>query len=253
MSTVLCTGGFLALCQARLGSSRLPGKVLMDIAGRTLLERVAERMQRIAGLDGWAILTSELPSDDPIADYCGAREWTCWRGSERDVLDRYARAARALGARHVLRVTADCPFLSWEQAARVLRRHLEAHNDYTHNLTCWGSGLPIGTGVEAIDCAALERADREGRAPAQREHVTEYLYEIREQLRFECVRAPAELARPDYRLTVDYAADLELARRLCSRAAAEDAHGPVALARCIEILDREPALARANLPAGLAA
>lgn len=129
----------VALIQARMGSTRLPGKVLMRIGERSLLERVVERVERMQTLSAWAVITSDLAADDAIVTLCRTRGWQCLRGSALDVCDRYHAAAAAMQAEHVVRVTADCPLLCWEQGDRVVDAHLVDRNDYTHNLTCWAA------------------------------------------------------------------------------------------------------------------
>jgi spore coat polysaccharide biosynthesis protein SpsF len=230
----------VALIQARMGSTRLPGKVLMRIGERTLLERVVERVARMQTLSDWAVITSDLASDDAIVALCRARGWQCLRGSALDVCDRYRSAAAATRAEHVVRVTADCPLLCWEQGDRVVDAQLIDRNDYTHNLTCWGSGLPIGTGLEAMRAEVLERAWREGHEPHHREHVTEWIYEQRAQFSFARVDAPAALRRPDYRLTIDHPHDLEFVRRIqCSSAGAS---GCAALREVVACIDADGGL-----------
>jgi spore coat polysaccharide biosynthesis protein SpsF len=232
----------VCLIQARMGSTRLPGKVLMNIGARTLLERVAERVARMRSLHAWAVITSTLAEDDVIEAACARAGYACLRGSALDVLDRYHSAAGVLGAAHVVRVTADCPLLDWEQGDRVVETQLAQRNDYTHNVTCWGSGMPIGTGLEVMRAEILARAWREGKAPGHREHVTEWIYEQRAALRFARVDAPAESWRPDYRLTIDYPADLELVRRVQLKTGG--AVDCVRLADAIACIDRDLGLAR---------
>ena len=122
----------IAVVQARMGSTRLPEKVLRDVAGEPLLARVAARVMRMEGIDAWLVATSTEAGDDAPSAFCGERGWDCFRGSEDDVLDRFRSAALSRAADHVLRVTADCPFLSWEEAGRAIARHL-------------ASGMPIPT------------------------------------------------------------------------------------------------------------
>src|SRR3954469_23357673 len=102
----------LAVVQARMGSSRLPGKVLMPLAGRPVLDHVVTRVSAAERIDGVVVATSDLPGDDLIEDYCKARGWTCVRGSESDVLSRFALAVRDSDAGIVARVTSDCPLFS---------------------------------------------------------------------------------------------------------------------------------------------
>ena len=242
----MSSGKIIAILQARTGSTRLPGKVLMPIGERAMLARVVERIQRMRTLDGFVIATSVAASDASIAQMCALENWPCFRGPEHDVLERYLRAAQALGASNVVRITADCPLFSWQQADRLVAQHIASGSDYAHNLTCWGSGLPLGCGVEVFTIGALGRAWTDGRAPHHREHVTEYVYEHPERFAIEMLRAPDELQRPDYRLTVDTLEDLRLIRRIHESVAAPD--GVVDLREAIVLLDRNPALAGSNIP-----
>ncbi|HLW95381.1 MAG TPA: NTP transferase domain-containing protein, partial [Solirubrobacteraceae bacterium] len=110
----------LAFVQARMGSTRLPGKVLEPLAGRPSLLRIVERLERARGLDGVAVLTSVADGDDAIAELCEREGVTCLRGSENDVLARYQGAAEALGPEFVVRVTADCPLVDPQVIADLL-------------------------------------------------------------------------------------------------------------------------------------
>ena len=230
-----------AIVQARMGSTRLPGKVLADIDGRPLLARVLDRIRGARRVDEVVVATSAGVADDPIAELCSREGWACFRGSEEDVLDRYHGAAVAHGADHVVRVTADCPFVSPVEIDRVVARHLEAEADYTHSLTIWGSGMPLGTGVEVFTLGCLERSWREGLEPHHREHVDEYVGDHPELFHVERVDAPPELRRPSYRLTVDEPADLELAQALYGRLG-----GAFELVDVVRLLDADPALAALN-------
>jgi spore coat polysaccharide biosynthesis protein SpsF len=234
----------VAIVQARMGSGRLPGKVLADVMGEPLLAHVVARANAVDGVHRVVVATSSDAGDDPIAALCDALAWECFRGSENDVLDRFVQAARHYGASHVLRITADCPFVSPQEADKVIAHHLALGADYTHNLTVWGSGLPLGVGSEIFTCALLERSWREGLLAHHREHVDEFAYERREELRFERVLAPAHLHRPELRLTVDTAVDLDLTRRVYA-----ELHNPPALvdvAAVVELLDRRPELGTLN-------
>ena len=207
-----------------------------------MLERVVERAERIVGIDAVVVATSTSPDDDPIAELCRRRGWSSFRGALLDVLDRYVSAANACRASNVLRITADCPVFTWEEAGRVVRAHSDTGGDCTHNLGTFGSGLPLGTAVEAFTTRVLEASAREGREPRHREHVDEYVYDHPDRFRITCIVAPPVLAR-DYRLTVDEPADLELIRLVYDRL------GPasgVSLQEVISLLDANPELARVN-------
>lgn len=228
-----------------MGSSRLPGKVLMDLAGETVLGHVVRRASTIVGVDEVVVATSELAKDDAIAALCEERAWPCLRGSESDVLDRYYRAALAWDADQVVRVTADCPLLCPVEAARVIARQLDSGAACSHNLTIFGSGMPLGAAVEIFTFDALEASWREGREPHHREHVDEFVYEHPERFRTELVRAPAHLRRPTYRLTVDTAEDMELLRRIHAEFG-DGGNVAIPLAEVVALLDRRPDLLKIN-------
>jgi spore coat polysaccharide biosynthesis protein SpsF len=204
----------VAVIQARMGSSRLPGKILKDIAGEPMLSWVVIRARAIAGIDDVVVATTNRPEDDLVIELCEERGWTSFRGDAVDVLDRHVQAARRAGAEHVMRITSDCPLVCVTEGQRVLRRHLDAGADFTHNLPQWGGGMPLGTAVEVFSIAALERTWRESSAPYHREHVDEYLADHRSSFDFLTVPAPDDLFFPDVRLTVDTKADLDLIRAI---------------------------------------
>jgi spore coat polysaccharide biosynthesis protein SpsF len=234
----------VAVVQARMGSTRLPGKILADINGEPMLAHVMRRTIAIPSVDVAVVATSALPGDDSVAEISGDNNWPCVRGSEADVLDRYHRAARLHGADHVLRVTADCPLLCVQEAATVIDRHLSSGNDYTHNLTVWGSEMPLGTGTEIFTFEALDRSWREGHEPHHREHVDEYVGEHPELFRIELVTAPTQLRRSDYRLTVDTSDDLVLIRRIYAEVPAR--HGLIEVADVVAFLDDHAEIASIN-------
>jgi spore coat polysaccharide biosynthesis protein SpsF len=234
----------VALVQARMGSSRLPGKVLRELGGQTVLEQVIARSRAIPGVDGVVVATSTLAGDDPLQELSTRRGWALFRGSESDVLDRFYRAAIEHRAAHVLRVTSDCPLLAIEEAGAVIARHLATGAAYTHGITVWGSGMPLGTGAEIMTFAALERSWREGHEPKHREHVDEYIGDHPELFPTERVDAPAELRRPELRLTLDTEDDLTLLRTIYDRLGANGEL--VALRDVVALLDREPGLLALN-------
>ena len=207
----------VAIIQARSGSSRLPGKVLLDLGGEPLLAQVVRRVRAMRRVDGLVVATTTAPGDARIEALCTQRGWPCFRGDEEDVLDRYYQAARHAGARHVVRITSDCPLVCPRQTDRLIGHFLDAQADYAHNVTVWGGEMPLGTGSEVFTFEALEASWREGKEPHHREHVDEYVYEHPERFRIEKVVAPPELRRPELRLTVDTAEDLELMREIYRR------------------------------------
>ena len=175
----------VAVVQARLGSERLPGKVLRELpaddpaaAGLTVLDWCVERLRGASTVAEVVVATSDEAADDELAEHCRSREYAVTRGSLRDVLDRVLAAAEAHRADTVVRVTADCPLIDPEVVDRVVAQHLARHDDFTANRLppphprTW----PIGLDVEVASIGALRRAGAEATEPAHREHVMPYLY-----------------------------------------------------------------------------
>ena len=148
----------IAIIQARMGSTRLPGKVLMDLAGAPLLARVVNRARRATRLDDVVVATTVEPRDTPIAQLCEARGWPCFRGSEADVLDRYYQAAKAFHADVVVRVTSDCPLIDPEVLDHLVEEFLDRQStlDYAANFLPRPS-YPHGLDAEVMWFAVLER------------------------------------------------------------------------------------------------
>lgn len=193
------------IIQARMGSRRLPGKVLKPLAGRTVLAHVLERAQAIPGVDAVCCAVPEGGGDDPVADEARRLGVHVFRGSETDVLDRYVGAARALNADVVMRVTSDCPLIDPAVCAGVLAALRDQNADYASNNT--PPSWPHGLDCEVVRAAWLERSAREAMLPSQREHVTPYVRghpEVR-QAHYPC---PAK-GLADHRWTLDTPPDYD--------------------------------------------
>jgi len=201
----------VVIVQARMGSSRLPGKVLLDIGGRPMLERVLSRLAQAKRVNQVVVATSVLPRDDVLAAFCEAQQYQCFRGDQDDVLDRYYQTAKALGAQTVVRVTSDCPFIDPEIVDVVIETHRRAGADYTSNVQ-EPRTFPRGLDVEVFTFEALKRAWREDKNPAWREHVTPYLYRTPTTFHLEAVANETDFSA--YRWTVDTPEDLDFARQL---------------------------------------
>src|SRR5277367_2100612 len=111
----------IAIAQARIGSTRLPGKVLFPLSGKPVLRWTYDALKKAQGIDEVVIATSALPGDDPIAKYCALNNINCYRGSENDVLERFYQCAVAYGAQVILRITCDCPFIDSHVVSEVIR------------------------------------------------------------------------------------------------------------------------------------
>ena len=200
-----------AIIQARLGSSRLPGKVLMPMGNRTLLGFLVERVSYARTVSTTVVATTTNRRDDVIAEEARKLGVECFRGSETDVLERYIQAARANGAEIVVRVKADNPFTDPASIDRVVDQLIEGF-DYAIE-----AGLPVGTTGEALTFKALEFMDRVALARRWREHVTLYARENPNMLRCAWLRPSPQCDRPDLSFTIDYPEEYERVRDLCSK------------------------------------
>ena len=200
-----------AIVQARMGSTRLPGKVLMPAAGRPLLAHLLERLARSRTVDRIVVATSGDRRDDPIVACCESLGVDTFRGSESDVLDRYYRASVLAGADLVVRVTADCPLVDPMIVDAMVRYALDHDGEADlvtnrHPLT-----FPDGLDLDVIPSHALARAWREATTRQQREHVIPYFWDA--GLRVHNLEHPANLYL-HHRWTLDYAEDYALIRHL---------------------------------------
>jgi spore coat polysaccharide biosynthesis protein SpsF len=207
-------GRTVAIIQARMGSSRLPGKVLTDIGGRTMLERVVTRAARAHRLDAVVVATTTDSRDDAVVRECERLGFPSFRGSENDVLDRYYGAARAFEAESVVRITSDCPLIDPTLVDRVVGELASQKADYASNTLVLS--YPRGLDAEAFTMAALTTAWASGTAPYERVHVTPFLYRHPERFKLVNVACPEDLS--SLRWTVDTADDLRLVRSLYDRA-----------------------------------
>jgi spore coat polysaccharide biosynthesis protein SpsF len=201
----------VGVIQARTGSTRLPGKVLLPLLGEPVLAHVVRRVLGARTLDAVVVATTTAPGDDPIAELGAAGGWTVVRGSEEDLLARYLLAARTAAADRVVRITSDCPLVDPELIDAVVTALIRARGDYASN-TLPPRTYPRGLDVEAFTMEALERAGREDVDPRSREHATPYLYGHPEL--FQLVAVPGAEDHSGHRWTLDTPEDYELIRRV---------------------------------------
>ena len=143
----------VAIIQARLGSTRLPGKVLRDIAGKTMIQRVVERVQQANTLDEIVIATTNEPADQELVDFCESQSWNVFTGSEYDVLDRYVKTAKEYSADRIVRITSDCPLIEPTIIDQVVNSL--GHHDYACNFH------PLRRFPQGLDCEILTRSTLE--------------------------------------------------------------------------------------------
>lgn len=190
-------------------STRLPGKSLMEIEGRTLFEHVIDRVKSSERLDSIVVAMPDTSANAVIAKLCEKIGVDYFRGSHEDVLDRYARTAEKFNADLIVRITADNPLTDPLHLDKLVDFHVQNNADY-----CYVVGLPVGVGVSAVARKALIDCDRLGKEPHHREHVTKYLVEHRDKYRVLGMEVEEFYRHPEWKLTVDTVEDLERMRRI---------------------------------------
>ncbi len=224
-----------------MGASRLPGKVLFPLGGRPVLAHVVERIRAASAVDEVVVATTVAPLDDSVANLGSKLGATVFRGSESDVLSRYARAAEASNADVVVRITADCPLIDPDVLAEMLERfhRLRTGAEPADVLTnARVRTFPRGLDVEIFTREALGAADAEAIALREREHVTPFLYE--NPGRFHIVDHLGRVDYSKYRLTLDTAEDYELLSRIFGDKKTSDA-SDLRLSRVVDVLMKNPA------------
>jgi spore coat polysaccharide biosynthesis protein SpsF (cytidylyltransferase family) len=232
----------VAIIQARTGSSRLPSKVLAPLSGRPLIEHVLRRTARARRIDEVVLATTESPGDDPVARIAEAVGFRVVRGSEHDVLSRYAKAIEESAAEVVVRLTGDCPLLEPEVIDLAVETFESRGADYAYAST--RCGFPRGLDSEVVLAKHLLTAHVKSTDPFEREHVTPYIDRRPDIFAHAKVEAPAELTRPHYRLCVDEPVDFELVDVLYRCLA--DGNGWLRVIDVIAFLDAHPRLAQLN-------
>lgn len=200
----------VAVLQARMTSTRLPGKVLADVAGKPMIVRQIERIRMTRMLDHFVVATSTDASDDALARVVEAEGVPVIRGSLDDVLDRYKVAAQATKALHVVRLTGDCPLVDPDVVDVVIGHHLVSRSDITTNAL--EPTFPDGLDVEVVRADVLLMAAQEAQRKYEREHVTPFIYERPQRFRVVHYRAPVDLS--GLRWTVDEQEDLVFVREV---------------------------------------
>ncbi len=248
----------IAIVQGRMGSSRLPGKILADIAGQPMLSRVYIRTSRAATVTETVFATTTDSSDDPVADYCDFGGIPFTRGSQFDVLDRYYQTAKEFHADVVVRITADCPVIDPDLIDNAVNTLLDSEYDFVANRLPppFGRTYPIGLDTEVCTFTALETAWKDAKETFHREHVMPYLYEGGELTAVSRQLAEgvsprgykiAQLHHPtdfgDYRWTVDTPEDLEFMRQVYARF---DGRDDFSWKDVLDLVHNEPDLLKIN-------
>lgn len=195
------------IIQARMGSNRLPGKVLKMIGDKTLLEHIFFRVARLENTAKVVVATSKEEPDDQIEELCKKNQVACFRGSELNVLERYYFCATQYGFDEIVRLTADNPFVDIEELDNLIDFFRLNKAEYAHSF----NNLPYGVGTEIFTYRALEKDFQESTMPHHYEHVNEYIWENPDKFKIVLLPIEGEKNRPDIRLTVDTQQDYERA------------------------------------------
>ena len=263
----------LAIIQARIASTRLPNKVLLDIAGQPALAHVVERTRRAKTIDEVVVATTTDPIDDPIEGFCKDRSYLYFRGDQHDVLDRYYKATQAYAAKVIVRITGDCPLIDPEVIDKTVyafhgrcEYNTVYHGDERVEVTKdtesttqppaaaspydfaanrlpppWGRTYPIGLDTEVCSFSALELAWKEAKQPHQREHVMPFFYDQPERFRILLVNHEVDYGA--MRWTLDTPEDLELLRRIFAHF---QGRNDFSWLDVLALFEQEPGLAQIN-------
>jgi spore coat polysaccharide biosynthesis protein SpsF (cytidylyltransferase family) len=205
----------VAIVQARMGSTRLPGKALADVAGKPAIKRLFDQLRHATRLDAVVLATTDTALDEPLAEYANSQGWPTYRGSEDDVLDRYYQAGLASGCSGddvVVRITGDDIVADPEVVDEVVDLYISRQPDVKHASNNRVPTYPYGADVEVFAFSALEQAWNEATAPDEREHVTPYIRNHPEVFPYVDIRSPEDLHH--IRLSIDYPEDLAFNQEL---------------------------------------
>jgi spore coat polysaccharide biosynthesis protein SpsF len=227
----------VAVIQARMGSTRFPGKVAEQLIDQSLLEHLIKRLQKSKLIDEIVVATTKAEIDQKvvsIAQSCGVL-W--FQGSEKNVLERIIQAAQRAKANIVVRVTSDNPLTDPFIIDSMIEKHVKNQMDYT-----WVEGMPIGTTAEVISLDSLEKERRLVNDPYDLEHVTTFIRRNPGLFKIQFLPSPPELRRSSYRLTVDYKKDFILITKIFQQLYKPGEY--LSLNLVVDLLDNDPALRR---------
>ena len=226
------------IIQARMGSSRLPGKALMKSdSGKPLLYYVINQLRYCSKVKNLVIATTTNQEDDEIEKFANDNSVNIFRGKEKDVLDRYFQCAKKYSFSTIVRITADCPLIDPQIVDKVIEKFFSGNYDFaTNTLT---RTFPIGTDVEVFSFSALNRAWENTQLPSEREHVTPYL---RKEENFKIINVENDKNISNLRLTVDRIEDFELIKQILNNISIN----PIHLEDVLELFSRKPELIEIN-------
>ena len=228
------------IIQARMGSSRLPGKVMMEIDSKhTILDFMINQLEYAKLVDRIIIATSKKAEDDIIETFCKKNTIDCFRGSENDVLDRYYQCAKKFSSKVIVRMPADKPLLDPNVVDQVISEF--NNNNYDYITTFLPSTFPSGTEVEIFAFSALEKAWKESVLPSEREHVTPYIHKNPEKFQISNFENDIDLS--NFRWAVDEKDDLLFVKKIVSKLNKK----PILINDILNVIKNEPKIFEINL------
>ena len=231
----------LVIIQARMASTRLPGKMMMSLAGKTLVDWVVDSAKALNNAKTVVVATTTNEEDTPLVKHVEKLGVSCFRGSSEDVLDRFYNAAMEYEADPIIRLCADSPLVSSQYMDQMIEHHIQTNSDLTHA----GNGAPLGAAGEVISFAALKTAHENAKNDYQREHVTPYIQEHSAQFKITVLTAPDWLTGGyRYRLTIDEKPDFEMFEMLLQELKANGLK--CGLKNAVTILNERPDIAAIN-------
>lgn len=237
------TSRIVASVEARMGSSRLPGKVVMDVHGKPVIERLTDRLRTCKLLDDVVLATTNSPADDQLEEWGEKAGISVYRGSEDDVLDRVVRAHEEMSTDIIVEITGDCPLLDPAVIDLGIETFLANECDVVTNVRL--PSYPEGSDVQVYHFDALKKVADTIDDAAVREHVSLHFYENPDIYRVVHLLAPRPWRLPGQRLQVDYQEDLEFVRAVYAHL--EPQFGPLfGLSELVALLDRAPVLREIN-------
>ena len=229
------------IIQARMGSTRLPGKVLLDVTkGKPVLYYVINQLKYCKSIEKIIVATTTLREDDKIVQFCIDNKVSCFRGDSKNVLERHYRCAEKFSLSKIIRMPSDKPLLDPEVVDKVVEIFNTNHYDYVTNWSISAPTFPSGTEVEVVSFDALKKVWEKSTLPSEKEHVTDYIYNHRDDFRIFNVVNPENLS--NFRWAVDRIEDLRLVREIVSRMS----KSPILIKDILELFINEPSLVEIN-------
>jgi len=227
-----------AIIQVRMGSTRLPGKVMKKLNGISLLECQLNQLQYCRLLDQIIIATTTNPEDNIIEKFAHSKDIQCFRGSSLDVLDRYFQCAKKFNLKHIARITSDCPLIDPTIVDQTIEIYNKETYDYVNNF--YKRSFPSGTEVEIISFNTLEKTWKEAKKPSEREHVTPYIYN--NPMKFKIGKLEYKKNISNLHWAVDRIEDLKLVKTLYQKINKK----PILLDDILNLIKKDPSLLEIN-------